>query len=162
MTKTALIQELRDDQAKWQALLAEVGPARMEQSGVAGHWSVKDLVAHLTGWRRRTITRLQAVLKQEPDPPPYWPAHLTTDDAINAWFYETSRAHTLDEVLADADAVFEELLAAIAALPDEVVANPTQHITWWADEPFDTYAFMNHYYEHEPDIRRWLDQQAEA
>jgi hypothetical protein len=63
----------------------------MEQPGVAGPWSIKDIVAHLTGWRWRTVGRLQAALRGEPEPEPPWPAHLQTDDEINAWIYETNR-----------------------------------------------------------------------
>ena len=40
-------------------------------------------VAHLTGWRRRTVNRLRAEGRAEPEPPPPWPAYLQTDDEIN-------------------------------------------------------------------------------
>ena len=85
--KEQLLDELRDEQAQWEALLSDIGEDHMTQPDVAGGWSIKDIVAHLTGWRRRTVARLQAALRHEPTPPTPWPAQLQTDDEINAWIY---------------------------------------------------------------------------
>jgi hypothetical protein len=101
MTKSALLADLHREQAQWEALLAQIGEARMDQAGVADEWSIKDIVAHLTGWRRRTVARLQAAQRGEADPSPPWPAQLQTDYEINAWLYETNRERSVREVLAD-------------------------------------------------------------
>lgn len=69
-SKAQLLTELKEEQTQWEALLSEIGEARMTQPGVAGDWSIKDIVAHLTGWRRRTVARFQAALRHEPPPPP--------------------------------------------------------------------------------------------
>lgn len=60
LSKTQLLIELRTEQAAWEALLDEIGQAHMTQPEVAGGWSIKDIVAHVTGWRRRTVRRFQA------------------------------------------------------------------------------------------------------
>ena len=70
MSKAQLLTDLQDEQTQWEALLGEIGEEHMTQPGVAGEWSIKDIVAHLTGWRRRTVERFQAALRQEPSPPP--------------------------------------------------------------------------------------------
>lgn len=75
MNKATLIAELNREHGQWEELLAAIGGARMEQPA----WSIKDIVAHLTGWRRRTVGRLQAALPGEPEPEPPWPAQLQTD-----------------------------------------------------------------------------------
>src|SRR5258708_39660146 len=62
LSKTQLLTELRTEQAAWEALLDEIGEAYMTQPEVAGGWSIKDIVAHITGWRRRTVTRFRAAL----------------------------------------------------------------------------------------------------
>ncbi len=54
ISKTQLLAELNNENAYWQALLDDIGEANMTQPEVAGGWSIKDIVAHLTGWRRRT------------------------------------------------------------------------------------------------------------
>jgi Mycothiol maleylpyruvate isomerase N-terminal domain len=55
LSKTQLLTELRNEQAAWKALLDEIGEAHMTQPDVVGGWSIKDIVAHLTGWRRRSV-----------------------------------------------------------------------------------------------------------
>jgi len=63
ISKTQLLAELNNANAYWQALLDDIGEANMTQPEVAGGWSIKDIVAHLTGWRRRTVRRFPATLK---------------------------------------------------------------------------------------------------
>ncbi|MGH2505096.1 MAG: hypothetical protein ACRDID_21510, partial [Ktedonobacterales bacterium] len=62
-SKAQLLADLRSEQDGFEALLDEVGEQRMIQPGVAGDWSMKDIVAHLTGWRRRSVARFQAALR---------------------------------------------------------------------------------------------------
>ena len=109
MKKSELLHGLQEEYQQWQALLDQIGPARMDQGGVTGHWSIKDIVAHLTGYHHRTVARLQAAQRSEPDPPPPWPAHLQTDDEINAWIYESNHGRSVREVLSESHHVFQQL-----------------------------------------------------
>ena len=131
MKKSELLNGLQEEYQKWTAFLDQIGPARMDQPGVAGDWSIKDIVAHLTGWRRRTVARLQAAQRGAPEPPPPWPAHLQTDDEINAWIYETNHGRPVRAVLDDSQQVFQQLLAAIEGLPDEVLRDPRPPVGNW-------------------------------
>ncbi len=153
-TKDDLLAYIRAEQADWRALVAEVGEGRMEQPGPMGDWTFKDLVAHLTGWRERTIRRLEAGPDREPPTP--WPGHLTEDDEINAWIYEQSRDRPLREVLAEADASYQRLAAAVAALPEEDLTTPGR-FAWMEGEPLAAADLFGHLHEeHEPAIRAWL------
>jgi hypothetical protein len=157
MNKSEFLNGLREEYQQWEALLNQIGEARMDQSGVAADWSIKDIVAHLTGWRRRTVARLQAAQRGEAEPPPYWPAHLQTDDEINAWIYESNRGRSVREVLGDSDHVFQQLLAAIEGLPDEVLSDPARHLPWLEAQSIKPSDFFGHFHEeHEPDMRAWL------
>src|SRR5688500_13115254 len=124
MSKTTFLAELQREQEQWEALLAQIGESRMDQPGVAGEWSIKDIVAHLTGWRRRTVARLQAGQRGEPEPPTPWPAHFQTDDEINAWIYKTNRDRPVHEVLDDSRQVFQQLVAAIETFPEAELLYP--------------------------------------
>ena len=53
MNKAELLAWLREEHRQWQALLDEIGPERLELPGVAGRWSMKDIVGHLNGWQDR-------------------------------------------------------------------------------------------------------------
>ena len=61
LSKDQLVSEMKQENADWQALLDDIGEANMIQPEVAGGWSIKDIVAHLTEWRRRTVRRCQAL-----------------------------------------------------------------------------------------------------
>jgi uncharacterized damage-inducible protein DinB len=99
MQKSELLKGLQEEYQQWEALLDQIRPARMDQAGVTGHWSIKDIVAHLTGYQRQTVARLQAAQRSEPDPPPPWPAQPQTDDEVNAWIYESTHGRSVREVL---------------------------------------------------------------
>ena len=157
MTKSELLHGLQEEYQQWEVLLDQIGPARMEQPGVTGHWSVKDIVAHLTGWRRRTVARLQAAQRSEPEPPPPWPAHLQTDDEINAWIYESNRGRSVHEILDESHQVFQQLLTAIEGLPDKVLMDVQRYLPWLEGNPFSAAGIFAHFHdEHEPDMRAWL------
>jgi hypothetical protein len=74
LKKPELLHWLQEECRQWEALLEQIGPERMEQPGVNGQWSLKDLVAHLKGWQPRLIAHIQAAQRNEPEPPPPWPA----------------------------------------------------------------------------------------
>ena len=157
MQKSELLNGLQAEYQQWAALLDQIGPARMDQPGVTGDWSIKDIVAHLTGWRRRTVARLQAAQRGEPAPPPPWPAHLQTDDEINAWIYASNHERSVREILDESHQVFQQLHAAIAGLPDDVLRDPVHHFPWLEGQPFSAGEFFAHFHdEHEPDMRAWL------
>ena len=134
VNKGELIRGLEEEYRGWQALLDQIGAARMDEPGVAGPWSIKDIVAHLTGWRRRTVGRLQALQRGEAEPPPPWPPHLQADDEINEWIYQSRQGRPVREVLDESHQVFQELLAAIQGLPDDVLAESHQ-IFYFTKDP---------------------------
>jgi hypothetical protein len=157
-SKAQLLSDLQDEQAQWEALLADIGEAHMTQPGVAGQWSIKDIVAHLTAWRRRTVGRFQAALRHEPTPPPPWPPELQTDDEINAWMHASDRDRPLADVLAASRTVFAQLVDTLSAFPEADLLDPSR-FDWMGDEPWNGATFFGHFHEeHEPDMRAWLDQ----
>lgn len=162
MNKDELLNGLQAEYRDWLALLAAIGPQRMDQPGVAGNWSIKDIVAHLTGWRRRTVGRLEAVQHGEPEPPPPWPAELQSDDEINDWIYRGNRDKPLRDVLDESDTVFRQMVAALAGIPEQTLANASQ-FPWMEGQPFTAAAFFGHFHEeHEADMRAWLARQGPA
>jgi hypothetical protein len=157
ISKTQLLAELHNENASWQALLDEIGEANMTQPEVAGGWSIKDIVAHLTGWRRRTVSRFQAALNHQPVVAPPWPSELQEDDEINAWIYESNRDRPLADVLSDSREVFQQLVDAIDAFSDEELQDP-QRFAWLQGEPLSgEFVFAHFHEEHESDMRSWLE-----
>jgi hypothetical protein len=159
MRRADLIAELNSEQDAWEGLLAEIGEDRMDEPGVAGAWTVKDIVAHLAAWRRRTVGRLEAVAHGQPEPAHEWPADLKEDDEINAWFHERDRDKSVRQTLAESRAVFEQLVSAIEKMPEDALDHP-ERFPWMQGAPVTGATLFGHFHdEHEADIRAWLSRQ---
>jgi hypothetical protein len=165
MNKSELLNWLQEEYEQWEAFLDEIGPERMDQPGVAGHWSIKDIIAHLNDWQPKLIANIQAAQRGEPEPPPPWPAHLQTDDEINAWIYESNRGRSVREVLDKSRQLFQQFLAVIESLPEDVRIEEVHHgervyyLVWLGEKRFPVGEFFDHFHDdHEPDMRAWLAQ----
>ena len=138
MTKSELLNGLQEKHRQWEALLDQIDPTHMEQPGVNGDWSMKDLVAHLTTWNRWTATRLQAARRGEPEPLP----------------------RSVREVLDETHQVNQQIFAVMENLPDEVRIEriePAYYIVWLRGTYFLPGEFFDHFHDdHEPDVRAWL------
>ena len=163
MEKADYLNWLQGQYRQWEDLLDQIDPARMEQLGLNGIWSMKDMVAHLNEWNRDLVDRLQAAQRGEPTPPPPWPAEITDQDEINAWIYEHHRERSLQDVLEDTEQVFQRLFDVIKNLPDDVqietliYSGRTFYLVWIGDERFPAGEFFYHWHDdHEPDIRAWM------
>jgi hypothetical protein len=122
-----------------------------------GEWTFKDLAAHLTAWRRRTVSRLEAAARGERDAPPPWPSELIggEDDPINAWIHDQSKDRQAAEVLRESDAVYDDLVAAVQAFPIAALDNPGR-FPWLEGAALGDFDPGVHLADHEPDVRRWL------
>ena len=163
MKKSELLTWLQEEFQGWEIFLDQIGEARMEQPGLAADWSMKDIIAHLTGWNRWLVIRLQAAQRGELKPPPLWPAHVQSEDEINAWIYESNRGRSLGEVLDEMHQVHQQLLAFVEGLPDDVRIERDWRVVWLGDQRFPAGEFFDHFHDdHEPDIRAWLARQSDS
>jgi len=155
-TKADLVAAIRADRQTWRDLVAEVGPDRLTEPGPMGEWSFADMAGHLVGWRDRTIGRLEAAARGEPDPPPPWPSELDDDDLINDWIHSQHSDRSPEQLVEDYDASFERLARAIESLPDGTLTDPAAFP--WVGEPLVSVDFTEHLHEeHIPSVRAWLD-----
>lgn len=120
LNKSELHNWMHDEHRQWEALLSRIGPAHMDQAGVNGDWSFKDLISHLVPDELRNIANLRASLRNVPEPPPPWPVHMQTDDEINAWIYETNHERPLRQILDESHEMFPQLFTVVHELPDDV------------------------------------------
>jgi hypothetical protein len=159
MRRDEVLAELKSENEDWERLLADIGEDRMEEPGVAGAWSIKDIVAHLAAWRRRTVGRIEAVANGQPEPAHEWPAGLADDDEINAWFHARDRGKSVREVLDESRGVFQQLVSAIEKLPDEALDDPAR-FPWMQGAPITGATLFGHFHdEHEADMRGYLSRQ---
>ena len=163
-SKAETLNRIEAARQHWQSLVDEVGEDHMEEPGAMGDWSFKDLAAHLAAWREWSVVRIQAGPGNTASP--IWPEELTrpdpndpdeTDwDPINAWLREKDATRPVKDVLADADASFDRLSAAVNALSEEDVTTPGR-FSWLGDHALSESDFNGHLSEeHESDVRNWL------
>ena len=163
-TKADLLTTIARERASWEALLAEIGESRMTEPGATGDWSFKDVVGHLSGWRERTLARLEAAGRDDGFPPSPWPAEFDAEtdaglEAINAWIYARNQDRPLAEVLAESRAQFDALTSVVSALPETALFN-RDLAPWTNGEPIGPAVldgtFAHFHEEHEPTLRAWL------
>src|SRR5437868_2837701 len=130
-TKAALLQSMEIVRSEWETLLSQIDEQALVQPGVEGGWSVKDIVAHITGYEEYTAALLsdrlnptagaQATLdlfwQQQLDAYrqdwPDFPTQLseTDDDQTNALVVAVYDRYSAYEVLEREREAYQRLLA---------------------------------------------------
>ena len=142
---------------RWRALLASYAglpDGLLLMPGVAGSWSVKDIIAHVTVWEDEALAHLPVVLAGRR--PPRYSVSYGGINAFNALMTERNRALTLPEVLQRRDATHRRLLAFVAQVPDAECAGDTR---FRRRLRLDTYG---HYAVHTRAILAWRRGRAPA
>lgn len=159
MTGGRLAGILRTERSKWNALLAQVGPDRMEEPGVGGEWSVKELVAHLTWYEGRIMEGARQIMGTGKFTKPKTGLVGLPMDERNTRIAAEARARPVGDVLAEADQVFSQVVSLVAAIPQDILNDP--HLLGLPDDLVPWMAVANnsyaHYKEHEAAVRAWLE-----
>src|SRR5919107_5344308 len=106
---------IRADQQFWRDLAAEVGPDRYDEPGAMGEWTFGDLAGHLLGWRNRTISRLEAAARGEPDPIADEPEGEDEVDAVNVQIREADAGRSAGELVHAYTDSYDRLIRALDA-----------------------------------------------
>ena len=115
----------------------------MEEPGVVGPWSTKDLLGHVTTWEVEMMVNVQRVvdgleMKRYPD-----------IDAFNADASAPKRAMSVEDLRQELCDVHGETVRFVSALSDELLGREEVE----RRIRIDTFA---HYREHAQQIRCWL------
>ena len=158
-TKAKLLDELRAARAEWDALLAEIGEERMTESGAAGDWSVKDMIAHLTSYSQRFISASEAHFRGEL--PPLDGTEGMDFETLNQHYYRLNKDRSLAEVLAESEQVFKRLLEVTELHSEEFLIQPQEFPSAPVPGPLFVWKILEgdvygHYREHMGMIREWL------
>lgn len=115
--------------------------------GVAGNWSVRDIVAHVTWWEEEALKHLPVI--REGKRPPRYSVTYGGINAFNALMTEKWRSLSLAEVLRQHLEIHARLVEYVRAAPPELFARET---SFRRRLRLDTYS---HYPLHAKAIRRW-------
>ncbi len=157
ITKAWVVKSIEQGRDEWEAVLKEVGRERMEQPGVEGDWTIKDIVAH-NMWNEREMVRMvsdHALLPSESDR--LW---QMSNDERNAELYRMFKDRPLDELLDEDLRVHRQLMEAMEDLDNTDMVDqgrfPGMPDDWVPWEIIAGCTF-NHYPDHVRDIRAWLE-----
>lgn len=114
-----LLQDVYEVQRSWFSALSQEEQAAV---GTIERWAGKDYVAHLTFWRRRLVSQLEAAL-QEKDP-----LELPELAETNLQIFQQYQHHSLADILRDAEEAHQELMAMVQRFSEESLA--TQRYSW--------------------------------
>jgi len=130
----------------WNELISVIDavPAdKLEESGISGAWSVKDLIGHVAFWDAQAIESVHRRAAGEPAREVDW-------QAMNDREAAAIRTRSVETVKAELLQTHQELINVLKTLPptDPMTADVCAFI------PGDTY---EHYDEHAAEIRSWRD-----
>jgi hypothetical protein len=155
ITRDQFLAALREGRARWEAALAAIPAARMEEPGVSsdGRWSPKDVIGHVL-WHEREmigVVQARALVGSE-----LWQRPLAERNQL---IYASYQEQSLADVLAGAAAAWRTLLPLLEGLSEAELNDPARFAEMppeWV--PWDLIAgnTYRHYAEHAEQIERWL------
>ncbi len=119
----------------------------MQEPGVVGDWSVKDILAHVTTWEEEALKHLPEIAAGTPQQ--RYKDVYGGLDAFNALKFEENRGRSLDEVRTRLTSSHEELVQYLETVPEELLHSRERFRTRLR---WDTYS---HYPLHAEHIRAW-------
>jgi len=144
-----LLQRMDETRSKIETLLPKVDPNKEIYLG----WTIKDLLAHMTGWDDATIDSLRAHVIGRP---PSVPAILSLDEYNNSTV-SSRKDLDYDQVLKEWRLTRQVLRTIIEKMPEDKFFGPI--VVPWGNKATVTYLvdmFRDHEEEHAQDVREWL------
>ncbi len=155
-TRSEQTAVINADQQFWRDLAAEIGPERYDEPGPMGEWTFGDLAGHLLGWRNRTIARLEAAARDEPDPIADEPEGEEAVDAVNVTIRDNDAGRAPAELVDAYTESYDRLVRALEALPESSLTDPKAFP--WVGSALIDITFTGHLHEeHVSSVREWLD-----
>ncbi len=154
MNKGEVITRVRTERSRWNDIIAHIDDDLMLKPGVEGDWSAKDILAHVIWYEREMVGLLRARAFVGSD---LWALPL---DERNAGVHEETKSMTLEEVRAESERVFPDLLEQLEALPEDAYSDPSSFPGMPAEwEPWFIIAgnTFNHYPDHTESLRQLLE-----
>jgi len=94
----------------------------MTQPGAVGEWSVKDVLSHVASWEELVLPDLARLARGDAAVLASVDLYATNYDPFNAMIMSLRRNLGPGQVLRELDIVRADFMAAIARLPDSVLA----------------------------------------
>jgi uncharacterized protein (TIGR03083 family) len=155
MSKSDIRKSLDESRKRLTAVIEGLSEEEMQLPTLAGEWSVKDVLIHLTMWEAELIKLLwQTSQGMRPNT-----AHFSKDsiDDINANWFEANLARSLDRVMEDFHGVRRQTLRRLENFTDDEL-NDTERFPWLKGLSLGekiARSTYKHEAEHEQQIKIW-------
>jgi len=155
MDKDELIEVLENEREAFLNLLEDLSDEQMEQPGVSGDWSIKDILSHLIAWETETIRLLWQARQGEK--PTTLHFHSISLEKSNQKIYAETHNRELLRVLSDFSSVRKQTIRRIETFSDGELEDPLIY-AWLEGKPLwewiaqDTF---QHEQEHSASIQEW-------
>jgi hypothetical protein len=147
VNRRQLLNRLDTAWVAFQTSYAGLPSARLVEPGVAGDWSVKDIIAHVTWWEEEALRHLPLIIAG--GRPPRYSVAYGGIDAFNAMMAERKRDLSLSDVLTQQNDTHERLVDFIRSVPEDQFTRETR---FRRRLRLDTYS---HYPIHTKTIGEW-------
>jgi hypothetical protein len=159
-TKQELLVSIKKSWDELNQVIANLSEEQMTQPGVQDDWTVKDIMAHISAWKRLAMDRIHAAATGADLQFPVIKGEEFVD-TFNAEVYQRFKDQALEKVRAEFQAANAEFLAQIEAL-DEDLFYETLPFDWAGNLTYQVLISANthwHYPDHIEAILKWLDKQ---
>ena len=117
------------------------------EPGVVGHWSIRDVLAHVATWDEEALKALPVIL--EGGRVPRYSTLYGGIDAFNAQAQDRKQDSPLGQVFTELEETHQRLLSYLDEVPDAAFGRENRFLRRLRQ---DTYG---HYREHAEQIRTW-------
>lgn len=159
MNKKELLVALEEQREAFMDVIENLSEEQLTTPGVAGKWSVKDILSHISRWEAELVTSLWQISQGQKPGTVLFNMKGTVDDVNRAW-YEQTAGRELTRVLDDFHAVRNQTILRLEDFSDNDLTNPKRY-PYMEGTPLWQYIENNsfgHEAEHLPDIQGWLQQ----
>ena len=155
-TKNALLETIEVERNALEQLLDELSPDQMEESGVVGEWSVKDVLAHLLEWEQMVLRWHSAGLKGKVPVTPAEGFNWAQLPQLNQQIFEKHHDRPLADIQKEFKASFRKMLKIIQGLSDEDLFRRGRY-AWTKNNTLGAYFISNtssHYHWAKTNIKK--------
>ncbi len=154
LSKAEVLAAMQREYQKLEEVIGGSSEAQLSLPGAypGSSWTVKDTIAHLNAWMRRTIGRMPGQT-MPPDPIEIPPGEDwdTSIERLNVYYYEQNRKRPLGDVLAEFRKTYREIRNGTENLTEEQLYDPNLYGRLLGNT-------VEHFQEHRKVIQPWLEQ----
>jgi hypothetical protein len=118
-SKDQLMKDIHTERRRLEKNLAALRAEDMIKPGVTGTWSVKDILAHLVAWERLFIDWYHSGIQSSSSSTAPVGMRQSAIDALNQHIYEKNQWRTLDDIIAEFHASYQQIIPIIEGIPEE-------------------------------------------